>query len=162
VALLLLVLPGSAVASRGEKTVEPVPGDFVLTSDACPNLPHGTTLTGSGSGTSITRTRTNHSGITKISNFTQITGSATDQAGNRYRYLYLNTFRVSNSQADPAVFSGLMHDLFVLHGRGPAHLFNGFTAVFTTDFGALARFDPIQQFGDPLDFATGAAKCDPL
>lgn len=155
------MLPGSAVASGGDTTVEAVPGDFVLSSDTCPNLPAGTTLTGSGTGTSFTRTHTRR-GITTISNLTRITGSATDQDNNRYRFLYLNTFRVSNTQADPSNYSGLMHDVFFLHGRGPARLFNGFTAVYTTDFGALTRFDPIHEFGDPINFDTNATECDPL
>jgi hypothetical protein len=162
VAVLALILPGGASAAGIETTVETVPGDFVLSSGTCPNLPTGTTITGSGAGKSITTTRTRRDGLTTVSNFTQIRGSATDQAGNDYRFVYLNSFSVTNTAAAPDVYSGVMHDLFALGGHGPARLLNGFVAVYTTDFGELMQFDPIRQFGDPLDFATGTARCDPL
>jgi len=160
--LVLLLLPASAGATGGETTVERVPGDFVLTSADCKHLPPSTTLTGTGTGTSVTRTTT-HRGLTTIENTTIIPGKATDQAGNRYRFLYTNHFRVSNSKAQPALFSGRMEDLFVLDGRGPARLANGFIAVFTTNFADFTRFDPIHAFGDPITFPTGEGPhCDPL
>jgi hypothetical protein len=89
-------------------------------------------------------------------------GTATDQAGNAYVFNYANDFRVSNSGASPGVFSGRMTDSFSLAGQGPAKLHNGFQAIFTTDFDTLNTFDPLNSRGDPLDFATGAAACDPL
>ena len=162
VIVALLLLPAGAGATGGETTVERVPGDFVMTSEDCRHLPPGTTLTGTGTGTSVTRTTT-HRGITTIENTTVIPGKATDQAGNTYRFFYSNHFRVSNSKAQPTVFSGRMEDLFLLGGRGPAKLANGFVAVYTTDFADLNRFDPIHAFGDPITFPTGEGPfCDPL
>ena len=46
--------------------------------------------------------------------------------------------------------------------HGHRLLNNGFRAVFTTDNATFATFDPIRSFGDPIDFATGLAHCDPL
>jgi hypothetical protein len=162
--LALLLLPAGAGATGGETEVEPASGNFEMTWEDCKHLPQGTELIGTGTGTSVTRTTT-HRGITTIENTTIIPGTATDEADNRYRYrfLYTNHFRVSNTKTRPTIYSGLMEDLFLLHGRGPARLSNGFVAVYTTDFADLARYDPIHQFGDPITFPYGDGPfCDPL
>jgi hypothetical protein len=94
-------------------------------------------------------------------NATHIHGTSTDQAGNVYVFDYSNEFRVSNTIADPGVFSGLMTDHFSNSGSGPAKLNNGFVANITfIDDSVLVT--PISSFGDPLDFTTGAPHCDPL
>lgn len=163
---LLLLGPGTAMAADGGATVETIPMTFApLNSDTCPNLPDGTSITWSGTGTSITRTRTDASGITTIGNTTHAHGTATDQDGNTYTFNYSNEFRISNTVADPSVFSGLMTDSFSLAGQGPARLHNGFVAVFTTDFTSFG-FEPLSVRGDPISFAPFpqgfTAHCDPL
>jgi hypothetical protein len=55
-----------------------------------------------------------------------------------------------------------MIDLFTLQGAGPAKLSNGFLARYTTDFKQRQNFSPMDAFGDPIDFTTGQAHCDPL
>jgi hypothetical protein len=58
-----------------------------------------------------------------------------------------------------------MVDSFSLAGSGPAHLNNGFRAEFTLDFSTgvpVASFVELSSRGDPLDFATGESRCDPL
>ena len=55
-----------------------------------------------------------------------------------------------------------MVDSFSLAGNGPAKLQNGFQAGFTTDFETLFAFDELNSRGDPIDFTTGTAICDPL
>jgi hypothetical protein len=162
VAAVALLLPGSAVAGDTTTTVESFPADFTLSSQQCPNLPEGTTITGTGTGKSITKTMTDRRGITTVFNSSIAPGSATDQDGNRYRFLYSNQFRVSNTTADPDLYTGVMVDLFLLRGSGPARLTNGFLARITTDLGDLFEFDPINSFGDPINFETGEAICDPL
>jgi hypothetical protein len=162
--VIALVLAGSALAAAGGPQIESLSPSFVLSSETCGNLPAGTTVTappGSGTGTSITTTRTDQNGVTTIMNTTHEHGTATDQDGNTYVYQYVNSFRVSNT-TDPSVFTGLMTDHFSLSGPGPARLTNGFTATFTTDFASLVAFSPIESHGDPIDFATGSAHCDPL
>ena len=153
VALLALVLAGGAVAAGGRPATFST--GFTLTSATCPNLPPGTTVTGTGVGTSID----GGDGVTTVMNTTHEYGTATDQDGNTYVFQYANSFRGSWSGG---TFTGLMTDHFSLSGPGPAALDNGFTATFTTDFATFFSFDPISSHGDPIDFATGEELCDPL
>jgi hypothetical protein len=162
VAAAVLLLPGSAVAGGVTTTVESFPADFEMSWQTCPNLPEGTTITGTGTGRSVTKTKTDRHGITTVFNSSIARSKATDQDGNRYRFFYFNQFRVSNTTADPDLYSGLMVDLFLLKGNGPARLENGFLARITTDLGDFFTFDPIHAFGDPINFDTGEAICDPL
>lgn len=162
-AVVLVMSQGIANAAPGGATVETFPVSFVLTSESCSNLPAGTTIEGTGTMKSITRTRTDASGVTTIANTSIAHGTATDQDDNTYVFLYSNEFRASNSTADPELFSGLMNDHFSLSGPGPSKLSNGFTARFTTDFDSFFNFDPIiHAHGDPLGFPEGTAHCDPL
>jgi hypothetical protein len=161
-AVALVMGAGVANAAPGGATVESFPVSFTLSSESCSNLPADTTIEGTGTEKSITRTRTDASGVTTIANTSIAQGTATDQDGNTYVFLYSNEFRVSNSTADPDMFSGLMTDHFSLSGPGPAKLSNGFTARLTTDFGDFFNFDPIHAHGDPISFPTGIGHCDPL
>ena len=152
----------ASTSAAGPPTFDEFPVSFVLTSATCPNLPPGTTVEGTGSGKSITSTRTDRNGVTTVMNTTHSFGTATDQAGNRYVFNYSNSFSVSNTgQTDP-VFTGRMVDSFSLAGSGPARLTNGFQAGFTTDFDTLFAFEELSSRGDPIDFATGVTICDPL
>jgi hypothetical protein len=154
----------SALAANGSTTIEQFPVSFTMSSATCPNLRAGTTIKGTGTETSITTTTTDRerNDATTIQNTSQATGTATDQSGNAYVFSYANSFRVSSSSASPGVFSGRMTDSFTLAGLGPARLRNGFQAIVTTDFSTFFTFNPLSSFGDPLDFATGTARCDPL
>jgi hypothetical protein len=156
VAALLVALPAGA-----SPLVETFPVSFTLSSVQCSNLPSGTTLTGSGSAKSITIERTNASGVTTVTNATHAHGTSTDQAGNVYVFDYSNEFRISNTVADPDVFTGLMTDHFSNSGSGPAKLNNGFVANVTFTPSSFSVV-PISFFGDPLSFPDGAAHCDPL
>jgi hypothetical protein len=156
VAALLVGLPAEA-----SPLIETFPVSFTLSSAQCSNLPSGTTLTGSGIAKSITTERTDASGVTTVINTTHAHGTSTDQAGNTYVFDYSNEFRVSNTLANPDVFTGLMTDHFSNSGSGPARLNNGFVAnvTFTPSFFSVV---PVSSFGDPLSFPDGAAHCDPL
>ena len=102
----------------------------------------------------------NANGVAVIVNSAHATGTATDQNGNTYVFDYSNAFRGTESGG---VVSGLMNDHFSLAGNGPANLSNGFTGVFHTDFFSFFTVDPvIRSSGDPIDFVTGTAHCDPL
>lgn len=158
VAALVLAV-GSATAAG--PTVDEFPVSFVLTSATCSNLPPGTTVVGTGTEKSITSTK-EKGGVTTISNQTHAHGTASDQDGNTYVFDYSNHFSVSNTGPTDPVFSGTMVDSFSLAGGGPARLSNGFRAIFTTDFASLFSFTELSSRGDPIDFATGAARCDPL
>jgi hypothetical protein len=159
---LMLAVP--VAAAKGEIVIETIPMTFApLNSDTCQFLPDGTEISWSGTGTSITRTSTDASGVTTIRNVTHANGVATDQDGNSYRFNYSNSFTFSNSVADPGIFSGRMVDAFSLAGPGGIGLHNGFVAIVTTDF-ATFSFDVITSRGDPISFSTGPveAHCDPL
>jgi hypothetical protein len=151
----------SAEAANGGPTVTTSPKEFDLAWTACRFLPTGTTVHGVGTERSITAVTTRN-GVTTIVNVTHTRGTATDQSSNTYVFNYNNEFRISNTVADPNTYSGLMFDTFSLSGHGPARLHNGFVAeVTTTNFTGFS-FHPLHAFGDPIDFATGAALCDPL
>lgn len=153
----------SAIAADGGATIDTFPVSFVISSKSCSNLPDGEMVTGSGTETSITTTRTDDNGVTTIVNATHALGTATDLGGNVYVFNYSNEFRVSNTPADPAVFSGLMTDQFSLAGNGPARLHASFVADITTDF-SIFSWHVRNSRGDPIDFATGPVvhHCDPL
>jgi hypothetical protein len=119
-----------------------------LTAAQCPNLPTGTTLTGTGT------LRAHEGGRVSLE---QATGTATDQAGNVYRWSY--SFRAVSRSGD----SQLWVDHFVVAGAGPARLNNGFVVVVSP-----GRVDVKHEFGDPVDFETFTGVgfptpiCDPL
>jgi hypothetical protein len=159
VAIVALALPASALAQKTQRETETTPVTFEITSAACPNLPAGTTIKGQGTLTSVTWT-TKRRGVTVITNSSLAPGTATDQAGNAYTFLYSNQFTVSNTRKKPKVFTGGMIDLFNLDG--PAKLSNGFLASYRTDFQGHDRIRPIDAFGDPIDFAKLEPRCDPL
>jgi hypothetical protein len=161
VAAVVMLLPGAAHAQRTERTTETSPATFEIKSENCSMLPSGTTINGTGTLTSITWT-TKRRGHRTVTNSSLATGTATDQAGNQYTFLYSNQFRVSNTKARPRVYSGVMVDVFTLQGTGPATLSNGFLANYTTNLGDLQRIRPINAYGDPIDFKAVTARCDPL
>ena len=66
------------------------------------------------------------------------------------------------ADATPATYIGTMFDLFSLTGRGPSSLRNGFVALFTTDLASSFSFQRLLAWGDPIEFPSGAAHCDPL
>jgi hypothetical protein len=164
-AAVLAIFGLGAPPASARPFVETFPVGFELSSDTCSKLPAGTTIEGSGTEKSITTVRTNASGITTVMNATHAHGTATDQDGNVYVFDYSNEFRATNTLAYPDVISGLMTDHFVLAGRGPTKLNNGFVSEFTAaaDFSFFSlSSDPIHSHGDPLSFPDGAAHCDPL
>jgi len=157
-----LILSDAGVALADEN-VERSRVKFEISSDTCPRLTAGTTIKGSGRQRSVTTMSTDPNGNTTVVNYTKALGKAIDlKNGKRYRFDYRNSFAISNTTANPALYTGTMFDLFSLVRRGRARLENGFVAGFTTDLGTSPTFQPLYSFGDPLDFATGAARCDPL
>ncbi|HWT22609.1 MAG TPA: hypothetical protein VN213_03805 [Solirubrobacteraceae bacterium] len=160
--VLSMIATGGAVAAAAPAQVERGEVEFVIEPGQCSKLPAGTTVEGSGRNKSVTRTTTDPAtGVQTIVNYTRAWGTAEDDDGNRYRFDYRNSFHVVNSAAAPAVFTGTMFDLFALEGRGPARLRNGFVAIFTMA-GETATYQPLYAWGDPIDFAAGTARCDPL
>jgi hypothetical protein len=159
---VVMLLPGTAQAKRTERTIKSKPVTFEIKSENCSELPPGTTINGTGTLTETTWT-TKRRGLITVTESELAPGTATDQAGNQYTFLYSNQSRVSNTRRRPQVYKGIMIDVFTLQGTGPATLSNGFLAKYTTDLTPdLFRLRPIDAFGDPIDFETVTAHCDPL
>ena len=156
----LALWAGTALAAP--PSVEQISTGFTMTSLDCAELPAGTTIEGTGTGVSVTSVSTDANGVTTVMNTTHIAGTATDQAGNTYRFNYANHYRIANTGPTDPVLSGIMVDAFSLVGNGPAHLSNGFRAVFTIDAAGGFSFEELSSRGDPIDFATAAPHCDPL
>jgi hypothetical protein len=136
-------------------------GGAGLSNATCQLVPAGTTISWTGPETTHVISRTDADGVTTVSVVAHASGKASDNNGNTYAFSYSNEFRVSNSVDDPGTFTGTMTDHFSL--AGPAlNLSNGFIAALTTNLSDVFIFDPINARGDPIDFATGAAHCDPL
>jgi hypothetical protein len=166
VGLMIGLTSTIAQAADGVPKVETSRPSFELTSATCSNLPGGTTINGSGPQISVTTQRTDRRGVTTIRNGTTTNGTAKDQIGNTYVFHYANEYRISNTPAQPDVFSGTMTDIFTLAGPGPARLRNGFAAEFTTkaDLSFVFSWNVRRTFGDPIGFEPGpfVAHCDPL
>jgi hypothetical protein len=90
--------------------VDTFPVTWTLTSDVCPNLPAGTTVTGTGVEKSVTAMPARPGGF--LVNATHAQGTATDQDGNVYVFSYSNEVRAT-PQSD-GLFVGLMTDHFSL------------------------------------------------
>ena len=146
---------GSALAAPPTVTDGTV--EFVLSATTCAYLPAGTEITGTGTSKTIESVTTDGNGVTTVTNTTHAFGTATDQEGNTYRFNYSNHYRISNTGPTDPVLSGIMVDSFSLAGNGPAHLSNGFRAVFTIDvLTGLVSYQELTTRGDPLE------GCDPL
>jgi hypothetical protein len=161
---------GSAVAAgagteRGERpTVEVEDVTFTISWENCSELSEGSTIEGTGTLTSATTERPTGGGATAVNNVSIAVGTATDQAGNTYSWIYDNRTWVSNTVDAPNAFAGLMVDKFLLSGDGPEFLDNGFSADYSYDSSdeTATRIIPWDVFGDPLDFEALEARCDPL
>jgi hypothetical protein len=139
------------------------PVSFTMTHSQCGYLPVGAVITGAGTEDTNTVTQVSRSGIVTLISVAHAKGTATDADGNTYEFNYSNQFKLSNSLLAPTVFSGEMTDSFNMAGNGPAGLHNGFNANITIDFSSGAfSGEPKSSRGDPIDFATGTAHCDPL
>ena len=120
-----------ASAQAGVVTVEPV--TWQLSSTSCSELPPGTTVNGSGTLRTVDTSTASREII-----IAHAKGTATDQNGNTYHWIYSNEVNATASIVR-------IVDHFSLSGPGPARLSNGFVAVFRGDV-----LDLIHARGDPL------------
>jgi hypothetical protein len=127
----------------------------------CPSLPDGTVLEGRGELRGIVSTHAS-SGITRQTTTQVATGTATDQAGNTYVWVYANQLNETNMPPSLAWY-GSMIDHFSLAGSGPAQIQANFVAdsyreTASSDFVLTER----SVAGQPIDFRAGVFLCDPL
>jgi hypothetical protein len=86
-------------------------------------------------------------------------GTATDALGNTYVWSYSN--QQNSTSSDGQTWTGSMVDHFSLTGNGPVHIVAGFTGSATYSATSLS-ITPDNVIGDPIDFDTITAHCDPL
>ena len=67
------------------------PVTFTITTTQCPSLPAGTVLQGSGELRNIVNSHPSGGGITRQTTTAHASGTATDQAGNTYVWVYANS-----------------------------------------------------------------------
>jgi hypothetical protein len=131
-----LALAGSALAAKPVS----VPVSFDLSSATCSQLPAGTTIHGEGTAEfSATSSGVFHS---------VINGTATDGAGNTWRFNYNQNARL----VDPAGDVQLTDHFNLVGNAGVLHLHSHFVAVFSSTGDLL---DLKQGIGDPEG-------CDPI
>jgi hypothetical protein len=130
--------------------------------ETCDQLPDGAMISGEGHRFLSTETKENANGTTTKILTGVAFGTATDQDGNEYTWLYDNVEKVTNSVDEPGLYHGTMTDRFELIGA-PLGFENGFEAVVTDDLqGAVFEAIPIEIDGDPFDFDAGTGRCDPI
>jgi hypothetical protein len=145
----LVAMSGSVVDAAGPDRGE-YDTTWTVTSERCTQIPAGTVLTGSGEGHFTNNVRTNGAGVTIVRGVAHAQGTATDQDGNSYTWVYTNG--VVGEIVD-GVLSARMVDSFVVTGSGPAAYVTGFSADIVEEFGVL---------GDPFDFVNDSGRCDPI
>ena len=151
---------GASAKAHGAVTTQ-TPVTFTITALQCPSLPPGTVLQGTGELRTIVNTHPSR-GITRQTTTAHASGTATDQAGNTYVWVYAN--QINETNAPPSLdWYGTMIDHFSLAGSGPAHINANFVADSHHDTAFSFWFlTPRSVVGDPIDFATIAPHCDPL
>ena len=153
---------GNAAGRNGNGAIgTETPVTFTITAVQCSSLPAGTVLQGSGELRNIVNTHTSR-GITRQTTTAQASGTATDQAGNTYAWVYANQFNETNTP--PSLdWYGTLIDHFSLAGSGPAHINANFVADSFHDTAySFWYLTPRSVVGDPIDFASISAHCDPL
>lgn len=164
------IIAGAALAMGLVATTSPVAdaagperGEYdtswTVTSDVCNQVPEGTVLTGTGQGHFMNNVRTTGNGTTILRSVAHAQGTATDQDGNTYTWVYTNGLV---GEIEGNVLSGRMVDSFVVTGSGPAGYVTGFSANIVEDFGVSFDITPIRVLGDPFDFVNDSGRCDPI
>ena len=150
-------------ANDSGTTVTSGPVSWYMPPATCSDFPNAA-VSATGTTRSVVTTSTNADGTTTIKNFSHASGTATDQDGNTYRWSYTNSFRITNTLANPALSSGRMQDVFFIIGRGPVHTFVAFDSGYWESGSTFGFFDQRWVIGNPLDFnnPTGPVYCDPL
>jgi hypothetical protein len=164
-ALLLAVGATAALGGDSPAPVAPVEEtevSWTIKKGQCKNLPPGLKVTGEGTSRKYVTFASAADGTTAYTELVIITGTATDNRGGTYRFDYHNVLTTPDADAP---FTAIMSDHFTLKGRGAANgLHSAFLANFTltSEDPLVASLEKIWSTGDPIDFATGTARCDPL
>ncbi len=161
---LTFASPASTAASNETTVTHTSVSWEIVGGTNCSQLPPGAVITGEGTLTNQIVFHTGRDGLTTVHWYQIANGSATDQIGNSYRWVYKNHEDLVNSLANPLLYTGTMTDSFGLVG-GPLRFSNGFTANVTDDLGNLGGIfiaEPTSVRGDPFNFPSGPGRCDPI
>jgi hypothetical protein len=159
--LLSGIAAGSSQAAGKAAAAKPnnsTPVTFTITSSQCASVPAGADIQASGVVTNITRTQPTGSALRQVIT-SHAYGTATDALGNTYVWSYSN--QQNSTSSDGQTWTGSMVDHFSLTGNGPVHIVAGFTGSATYSATSLT-ITPDNVIGDPIDFDTITAHCDPL
>jgi hypothetical protein len=157
-AAALVAVSGSVVDAAGPDRGEYDTAWTVLAAN-CDQIPAGTVLTGSGQGHFTNNVRTNGAGVTIVRGVAHAQGTATDQDGNAYTWVYTNG--VVGEIVDGVLYARMV-DSFVVTGSGPAAYVTGFSADIVEEFGVSFDITARHVLGDPFDFVNDSGRCDPI
>ena len=163
-AFVAIVLSGVAAdaahaARKAAANPHSHPVSFTITSSQCPSgVPVGANVQGNGFQTDISRVHVTGSVMREIVT-SHASGTAVDQLGNTYVWSY--SFQQNATSSDGQNWAGSAVDHFSMTGNGPVHIVAGFVGSVTYSANTFT-ITPSTVIGDPLDFATLSAHCDPL
>lgn len=154
---------------RGYQVVSSIsrPSEWTIAPGQCNQFPDTASVTGDGWFTSVTRDKINHDGTISRIERDRAEGTATDLAGNTYRWQYAWDSHLRNTLDAPTIFSGKASDSFTLSG-GPLRMRATVSGIWTADYPSLATFSlvPLRVKGDPLAFpynqSSAVQHCDPI
>ena len=168
VALAMLSVALPAAGALADDATPPAPTavkkvSFTITAKQCPDLPQGVTIKGAGTSRKWESASVDAAGMTHYSAVTIVTGTATDNKGGRYRFDYHDSFSTSHTTVP---YVALLTDHFDLVPRGAfgggLHTFFVANVTVKSEDPFDAAFEPTYVQGDPTDFTTLKAHCDPI
>jgi len=163
-ALVAIVLWGVAAdaayaARKAAANPNSHPVAFTITSSQCSSVPAGANVVqGNGLQTDIARVQVT-GGVMREIITSHAYGTAIDQLGNTYVWSY--SAQQNATSSDGQNWAGSFVDHFSLTGNGPVHIVAGFVGSVTYS-ATTFTITPSTVIGDPIDFATLSAHCDPL
>ena len=171
VVLLAVAVPAATAAGGPTTTVVHTTASFTIPAGQCPNLAPGQSVSGTGDRVVTTTTNVHGNGSSRTTIDDVVQGTATDNNGTQYTFLYTNSFSIDAPASGPA--RAKMVDLFLLqspegHGANRNVLRAGF--IFRWSFTGADPFGvwppadlhEVLTFGDPIVTETIAHVCDPL
>jgi hypothetical protein len=169
--MLAVAVPAATAAGGPTTTVVHSTASFTIAAGQCPNLAPGQSVSGIGDRVVTTTTNVHGNGSSRTTIDDVVQGTATDNNGTQYTFLYTNSFSINAPASGPA--RAKMVDLFLLqstegHGANRNVLRAGFIWLWTftgsDPFAGWPAADLHEAltFGDPVVTETIEHVCDPL
>lgn len=154
-------MAAASSASRDSTQIVRGNASWALPAGQCSRLPAGLSLSGNGKRYSVITTRVNSDGSLLTINNDFVQGTAKDNHGGTYDFLYANQDRHQMSSSSASMIDVDMTDVFTLSGNGGA---NNYTVSFKwtwsysssgSEWPPVTNWHKIYTQGDPIN-------CDPL